>query len=177
MTLRTVCTRAVRTRRGVAGMLVGVAAVGLGISAGFGGSPARAGSAPGAGAAVSAAGAVSVAAAARLDRIALRVARENGDASPAWITAVRTTHGRALTSATPGDTEPAGTDAVVYLVTMQGHFVARLASVPPGAKAPTGSYLSIVINAGTFAAMDVGLSPRFPAVAPASLGPVRSLKV
>jgi hypothetical protein len=170
MTLRTVCSKAARTRRGVAGVVVGVAAVGLGIYAGFAGQPAQAGNASVPGLAVSAS------AATRLDGIARGFAKANGDSRPAWINAVITTHGRALTSATPGDSEAAGAKSDVYLITMRGHFTGRMASVPPGAKLPTGSYISIVINARTFMIMDWGLSPGAPPVSPASLGPVRTLK-
>lgn len=170
MTLRTVCTKAARTRRAAGGIVVGVAAVGLGIYAGFAGQPAQAGNASVPGLAVSAS------AATRLDGIARSFAKANADAHPAWINAVITTHGRALASATPGDSESAGARSVVYLITMHGRFTGRMASVPPGAKLPTGSYLSIVINARTFMLMDWGLSPGAPPVSPASLGPVRGLK-
>lgn len=170
MTLRTVFSKAVRTPRGVAGILVGVAAVGLGISAGFAGQPAQAGNAPVPGLAVSASAAV------RLDAIAASFAKANGDARPQWINAVITTHSRALESATPGDTELSGASADVYLITMNGHFTGYAATGPPGSKPPTGSYLSIVVNAQTFMIMDWGLSPKAPPVPPASLGPVRSLK-
>jgi hypothetical protein len=47
---------------------------------------------------------------------------------------------------------------------------------PPRAKAPTGNYLSIVLNAETFKRMDLGLGRNPPPVAPASLGPVTYLK-
>jgi hypothetical protein len=67
--------------------------------------------------------------------------------------------------------------SVVYLVTVTGHFVARAASVPPGADAPTGTYMSMVINAKTLAGLDFGLGPKPPPVAPASFGPVTYLKV
>ena len=43
---------------------------------------------------------------ARLAQIAHRAATINGDPHPAWITAVETTHAKALTSATPGDYDP-----------------------------------------------------------------------
>jgi hypothetical protein len=171
MTLGMVFGRAARTRRGIAGLLVGSAAVGLGIYAAFAGQPAQAGdgSAPGL--------AITSAAAARLDAIARTVARDNGDARPSWIEAVITTHGKALESATPGDTEPSGNQATVYLITMKGHFTGYDASVPPGARLPTGTYISLVVMAKTFAVTDSGLSPHAPPVAPASLGPVRFLKV
>ena len=63
-------------------------------------------------------------------------------------------------------------DVPVFLVTMQGNFVATAASRPPGAAAPVGSYLSIVVDARTFQVLDSGLSPSPPPVSPASLGPV-----
>jgi hypothetical protein len=92
------------------------------------------------------------------------------------VSVVVTTHEKALTSATPGDTEPFNQHTIVYLVTMKGHFVAEAASRPSGAHAPTGTYLSIVINARTFEVTDFGLSHKPPPVAPASFGPVTYLK-
>jgi len=166
---RALLSRAAHTRRGVAGILVGVAAVGLGIYAAFAGQPAQAGNAAVPGLAVSSTSA------ARLDQIARNFASVNGDARPTWIDAVITTHANALKSATPGDTEPAGNRTNVYLITMRGHFIGRMASVPLGAHLPTGRYISIVINARTFTIMDWGLSPNAPPVSAASLGPVRYL--
>ena len=112
-----------------------------------------------------------------LTAMAARVATANGDKAPAWASVVVTTHEKALTSATPGDTEPAGQQTIVYLVTMKGHFVADDVPTPPGAHAPAGTYLSIVINAKTFESVDFGLSPKPPPVAPSSFGPVTYLKV
>lgn len=100
----------------------------------------------------------------------------NGGHPVVWATAVVTTHRKALTSATPGDFEP-GPDYTVYLVTIKGYFVCDLCSVPPGAHAPTGTYLSLVFNARTFIGTDSGLSDKAPPVAPASLGPVTHLKL
>jgi hypothetical protein len=114
---------------------------------------------------------------ARLTAIASRTARINGDARPSWVTVVLTTHALALTSATPGDFVP-GTEGVpVYLVTMQGHFTDNRASGPPGAKAPAGTYLSMVLTARNFMGTDFGLSDAPPPVSPASLGPVSYLSV
>ena len=87
------------------------------------------------------------------------------------ITVVVTTRAKALTSATPGDYVPGSAHVRVYLITMRGNFTATLASRPPGAKAPTGRYLSLVINAKTFRGPDSGISPEPPPVPPASLGP------
>jgi hypothetical protein len=110
----------------------------------------------------------------RLTALASRTAAANGDTSPEWITAVLTTHAKALTSATPGDMTPGG-GTEVYLVTMRGRFTAYAASSPPGAALPTGEYLSIVVDAKTLQVLDYGLSPTPPPVSPASLGPVTYL--
>jgi hypothetical protein len=113
----------------------------------------------------------------RLTVIAEGVVRANGGVAPAWVSVVVTTHAKALTSATPGDTVPGDENTVVYLMTMKGHFADRLASTPSGAKAPAGRYLSSVLDARTFQGMDLGLSPGPPPVAPSSFGPVTYLKV
>jgi hypothetical protein len=131
--------------------------------AGCAGSPAGAGSP------------VPAAAISRLTMIGSRVAKANGDSAPLRMTAVLTTHAKALTSATPGGFVPGAGGVLVFLVTMQGHFAANAAPGPPGAAAPTGRYLSIVVDARTFRVLDFGLSPNPPPVSPASLGPVTYL--
>jgi hypothetical protein len=113
----------------------------------------------------------------RLTAIVNRAVTVNDGHAVAWASAVVTTHAKALTSATPGDFVPNDEKTVVYLVTVKGHFVARAVSVPPGAHAPTGTYMSLVINAKTFAGLDFGLGTKPPPVAPASFGPVTYLKV
>jgi hypothetical protein len=60
----------------------------------------------------------------------------------------------------------------VFLITMRGHFTARGAT---GSQAPTGRYLSLVIDAKTFQGLDFGISPKPPPVPPANLGPVTYL--
>ena len=111
----------------------------------------------------------------QLTVIGNRAAIADGDAGPSWMTAVLTTHAKALTSATPGDLTPGGGGVPVFLLTMRGHFAATAASRPPGAAAPTGSYLSIVVDARTLQVLDSGLSPSPPPVSPASLGLVTYL--
>jgi hypothetical protein len=109
--------------------------------------------------------------------MAERIAKGNGDATPAQVTVVLTTHAKALTSATPGDTVPGTGKIRVYLITMQGHFVANDVSVPAGAAAPRGRYLSVVVDARTFSGLDFGIGPNPPPVSPASLGTVTYLHV
>ena len=94
----------------------------------------------------------------RLTAIADRAVPLNGGHPVARATAVVTTHAKALTSATAGDTKPGAKD-IVYLVTIKGHFVCDLCSVPPGGHAPTGTYLSLVIAAMTFEVPDCGIGP------------------
>ena len=111
----------------------------------------------------------------KLAAIAKRFARINGGHALTQATAVFTTHRKALTSATPGDLVPGSGGVPVYLVTLQGHFVAYGVSVPPGASAPTGRYASFVLNARTFDVMDLGIGENPPPVSPESLGPVTDL--
>jgi hypothetical protein len=111
----------------------------------------------------------------RLTVIADRAVALNGGHPVAWASAVVTTRGKALTSATPGDTTP-GAGSVVYLVTIKGHFDCDLCSGPPGSHAPAGTYLSLVVGAKTFTGTDAGISAKPPPVSPARLGPVTYLK-
>jgi hypothetical protein len=111
----------------------------------------------------------------RLTAIAHNAAIANSDPAPEWITVIKTTHAKALTVATPGDSVPGSGHAAVFLITMRGHFVANDVSRPPGAKAPTGRYLSLVLDAKTFQELDFGLGPKPPPVALAHLGRVTYL--
>ena len=111
----------------------------------------------------------------RLKAIAKRFAKLNGGHALTQATAVFTTHRKALTSATPGDFVPGSGGVPVYLVTMQGRFVAYDVSVPPGAAAPTGRYASLVLDARTFDTMDLGIDQNPPPVLPESLGPATEL--
>ena len=43
---------------------------------------------------------------------------------------------------------------------MRGRFIAREATGPPGAKAPTGRYLVLVLDARTFQQSDFGIGPK-----------------
>jgi hypothetical protein len=106
----------------------------------------------------------------RLTVIAHHAATANSDPAPGWITVVRTTRAKALTVATPGDFVPGSSGTAVFLITMRGHFVANDVSRPPGAKAPAGRYLSLVLDAKTLQELDFGLDSKPPLVALAHLG-------
>jgi hypothetical protein len=49
-----------------------------------------------------------------------------------------------------------------YLIAERGHFICQACSVPPGAKPPTGSVLTLVVDAANGQATDSGLSKRYP---------------
>lgn len=103
------------------------------------------------------------------------LARYNGDAHPASIRAVFTTQAKALRTATPGDLIPGSARRPVYLVVMTGNFKVTHASVPPGARIPTGRYLAVTINPATFEVMDLGVGNHRPPVPLRSYGPVSDL--
>ena len=105
----------------------------------------------------------------------LRLARHNGDANPASISAVSTTRGKALPAATPGDMIPGSASQPAYLVVITGKFKLDDAPVPPGARIPTGRYLAVTVNPATFQVMDLGLSNHQLPVPLGSFGPVSDL--
>ena len=116
----------------------------------------------------------------RLTALAVSLDRSDGGVPVASVTAVVTTRELALTSATPGDLIPGSQNTVVYLLTMKASrapFVDIGFSGPSGSKAPTGRYVSLVVDAKTFEGLDYGISPRAPPVAPAALGPVTHLAI
>jgi hypothetical protein len=76
-------------------------------------------------------------------------ATANGDSDPSAITAVRSTRGTALDKLHAGKIDPALSSQSVYVVTMHGEFTAHDAAVPKGHALPTGSDLTMVIDALT----------------------------
>ena len=105
----------------------------------------------------------------------LRLARSSGDARPESIRAVRTTQARGLRVATPGDTIPGSSHRCVYLVVLKGNFTVD-ASVPSGARLPTGKYLAVTVGCADFQGMDLGIgSNQGPPMSLRRLGPVTSL--
>jgi hypothetical protein len=119
--------------------------------------------------------AIPAAAAQRLSGIAEGVAAMDGDAKPAWIEAVATNRDKALRIATPGDTVPGTADQTVYLVVINGNFTLNSVPTPPRAHAPTGHYLALTFDPGTFQVMDLGLTNRPPPAPLRSLGQVSML--
>ena len=123
-------------------------------------------------------GVIPASAIAQLTSIAAQQAAINGDASPTSVLAVEATHAAALTVATPGDVLPqSAASEAVYLITMTGSFIGNGFSTAPGSPAPMGSYLSVVVDSGTFWVTDEGLSQSAPPVSPSSLGPTTTLAV
>ena len=57
-----------------------------------------------------------------------------------------------------------------YLIAVHGHFVALGAPIPPGARPPRGTVITLVLDARTGRVTDAGLSNRYPPLA--ELGPV-----
>jgi hypothetical protein len=110
-----------------------------------------------------------------LKAIAKNAAQAYGDWRPAQVTAVHTTHARALASAAPRVAAHAPADTPVYLVTMAGHFTGGMRQRAGGTRAQASRYLSLVINARSFWVMDTGLSRKPPAVRPAALGQVTNI--
>ena len=111
---------------------------------------------------------------ARLNNYALAVARHGGDATPAWILAVKTNQENALKAVSPDNTIPRSGGKAVYLVIMKGKFTVNF-PVPAGSREPAGRYLSIMVSATTFQLIDLGLSNQAPHTSLGRLGPVSTL--
>jgi hypothetical protein len=62
-----------------------------------------------------------------------------------------------------------------YLIAERGHFVLNDAPIPPGAHAPSGSVLTLIVNAATGQITDLGVSNTCPDLA--KLGPVTTDRV
>ncbi len=86
--------------------------------------------------------------------------------------AVLTTRQAAVT-ATSGDL--VNSNEPSYLVQLQGNFTALGASVPPGAKLPTGTFLTFIVDASTGHVTVWGVSNRKADLS--ALGPVIALSV
>jgi co-chaperonin GroES (HSP10) len=87
-------------------------------------------------------------------------AARNGEMKPKSVKHVESTRGQAVFEASGGDSVPSDQD--VYLVIVHGHFVAADAPRPPGTPAPTGSVMTLVMDATTGDITDFGVSDREP---------------
>lgn len=91
--------------------------------------------------------------------IALRAARAAGDPRPTLIRHAEGTREQANRVAS--GSEVPGT-AWSYLIAERGHFVFASAPRPPGAPAPRGSVMTLVVDAATGRVTDDGTSSRYP---------------
>jgi hypothetical protein len=89
--------------------------------------------------------------------LAHQMAASADDSSVTVADAVLTTRQAAVT-ATSGDL--VNSDEPSYLVQLQGHFTALDASVPPGQKLPTGTFLMFIVDASTGTVTGWGVSDR-----------------
>jgi hypothetical protein len=118
---------------------------------------------------------------AALHKVALASAARAGDTAPTSIAAVNTTLGAAISSEphnaavqpTP-ETEALNSSAVV-LVIMHGHFTLNHEPIPQGAVAPTGSVLTLGVDAHT-GAVELERLQDAAASGVAALGAQRSLE-
>jgi hypothetical protein len=104
---------------------------------------------------------------AQITGIALGFAANAGDPTPTLVEHVETTRSQAV-EASSADTVQ--NNAASYLIAMRGNFVLQDAPRPPGAAAPTGSVLTLVIDAQTGQLTDIGVQDNVPDLS--QLGPV-----
>jgi hypothetical protein len=105
----------------------------------------------------------------RILRIAETAAARAGDPKPSLIQHSEGTRHRANLVAS-GDGIPGRQWS--YLIAERGHFVLKDAPIPPGAAAPRGSVLTLIVNASTGQGTDGGVSNRYPDLD--RLGPVHT---
>jgi hypothetical protein len=103
----------------------------------------------------------------RILNIALAAAAQAGDPQPALVQHAAGTR-RQANLVDSGDIVPGNQPS--YLIAMRGHFVFEDAPTPPGAAAPHGSVMTIVVDALNGAGTDSGVSNRYPDLR--RLGPV-----
>lgn len=103
----------------------------------------------------------------QIKRIALQAAKRAGDRHPSLIQHAAGRREQANKVAS-GDIVPGLTWC--YLIAIRGRFVLNDVSTPPGAKPPTGTVMTLVVNARTGATLDFGVSNHYPDLK--KLGPV-----
>jgi hypothetical protein len=124
---------------------------------------------------------------AQLTGVVQKIAAEQGDADPTDIQAVATERGAGLSATNPGAKLPdtSGSQAwetalktwygqKAYLVTLHGEFTGNV-STPAGDTTPTGSVLTLILDAYTGKITMMGLNKTQPSLDMSSLGPVEEL--
>jgi hypothetical protein len=86
------------------------------------------------------------------------MAIQNGDPTPTSARWMRTDSRTAAPAV--GLSPDQGTGGAEYLVVLEGHFVARLAKVPSGTQAPTGTTLAFTLDPKTHEVLDYGVTDR-----------------
>lgn len=99
--------------------------------------------------------------------LATQAATGAGDPSPSLIQHAEGTHFDAVLISS-GDLVFEWNWSV--LIALRGHFTANGAPIPAGAKAPTGTVLTLVVNAATGEVTDFGIGDIYPPLV--QLGPV-----
>ena len=97
------------------------------------------------------------------------------DPRPEWIVAVRTTRAKAAAAIGDRGDISGDTDQAVYLLVMKGNFSGNHATAPPCAHAAPGHYYAMIVDAATFATIEMDLRAAPPAVRLQTLGPVATL--
>jgi hypothetical protein len=117
------------------------------------------------------------AAQAQIERIAGAYAAAAGDPRPDFAALTLTTHHRALAFTDAGS--DGGADFPVVLVELHGVFTAYTAHLPPGAKVPHGTLLTVVVDRTTLRVTDWGVADGTAADIRrlSSLGPVSTFEL
>jgi hypothetical protein len=107
--------------------------------------------------------------AAEIDQYAVDYAASDGDATPSNVTWVASNR-KVANGALFNDNNMPDSMAVVpvYVLEITGNFVETYARVPPGATAPIGTVLKLIVLQSSFLTVDRGLSDTDPSLA--SLG-------
>ncbi len=117
----------------------------------------------------------SAAAVSRLRATMLTAASGCSDPRPEWIVAVRTTRAKAAVAIGDRGDISGDTGQAVYLLVMKGSFSGNHATAPPCAHAAPGHYYAMIVDAATFATIEMDLRAAPPAVRLQTLGPVATL--
>jgi hypothetical protein len=103
----------------------------------------------------------------RIVTLAKRAARSSGDPSP---TLIQHAEGTRFEAVLIGSGDLVFEYNWSYLIAVRGHFTCTACGGPPGAKTPTGSVITLVVDAKSGRGTDGGIGNRYPRLA--KLGPV-----